>query len=69
MLKRDDTYVFGLSVAKNHLTINLFSPTLLASSAELLNGFKVNKHTFTVPADWKVEEKILKRLMKLRLAE
>ncbi len=69
MLKHKDSYVFGLSVAKNHLTINLFSPTLLASSAELLNGFKVNKHTFTVPADWKVEEKILKRLMKLRLAE
>jgi uncharacterized protein YdhG (YjbR/CyaY superfamily) len=69
MLKSGDTYVFGLSSSKNHLTINLFSPSLLAASTDLLAGFKINKHTFIVPADWKVDGKLLLRLMKARLAE
>jgi hypothetical protein len=69
MLKHGDTYVFGLSASKNHLTINLFSPSLLAASADLLADFKVNKHTFIVPADWKVDGPLLFRLMKARLAE
>jgi len=68
-LKHGDTYVFGLSASKNHLTINLFSPSLLAASADLLADFKVNKHTFIVPADWKVDGPLLLRLMKARLAE
>lgn len=69
MLKMGDTYVFGLSASKNHLTINLFSPALLAASEKLLTDYKVNKHTFVVPADWSVDAPLLIRLMKARLAE
>ena len=36
MLKRDDTYVFGLSVAKNHLTINLFRSIVRATDHDLV---------------------------------
>ncbi|MBM3639519.1 MAG: DUF4287 domain-containing protein [Actinobacteria bacterium] len=69
MLKSGDTYVFGLSASKNHLTINMFSPTLLKSSSDQLADYKVNKHTFIVPADWDIDAALLIRLMKARLAE
>ena len=69
MLKSGDAYVFGLSASKNHLTINPFSPTLLATFAKDLSDFRVNKHTFVVPSDWKVDGPLLLRLMKARLAE
>lgn len=62
-------YVLGVSASKNHLTINPFSTAALAGSATRLQKYKVNKNTFTVPVDWKVDTALLHALVKSRLAE
>lgn len=69
MLKLDKSYVFGLSTAKNHLTINPFSKDVIDSFADELCEFGVNKHTFKVPIGWNVNTKLLRRVVKARLDE
>lgn len=69
MLRIDGHYVLGVSASTNHLTINPFSVDALNSCNERLRGYKVNKYTFTVPVDWKVDSALLLALVKARLAE
>lgn len=63
MLKLDDKYIFGLSIAKNHLTLAPFNPAVLESLHEQLASYEVNKKTFKVPIDWKVDRVLLKNLI------
>lgn len=63
MLKYKNSYVFGLSVAKNHLTLAPFNPAVLDSLKEQLASYEVNKKTFKVPIDWKVDRVLLKNLI------
>ena len=69
MLRIDGKYVFGLSASKNHLTLNPFSTDVLELMSSKLSGYKVNKHTFVVPVDWKVDASLLRAMVKARLAE
>ena len=69
MLRIDGKYVFGLSASKNHLTLNPFSSDVLELMSSKLTGYKVNKHTFVVPVDWKVDASLLRAMVKARLAE
>ena len=69
MLRNDKGYVFGLSVAKNHITINPFSADALDAFASKLTALGLNKKTFTVPFDWKIDAPLLKGLVKIRLTE
>jgi len=69
MLRIDGKYVFGLSASKNHLTLNPFSSDVLESMESKLAGYKVNKTTFIVPADWKVDATLLRAIVKARIAE
>ncbi len=69
ILRSDQGYVFGLSVAKNHITINPFSSDALDACASKLATYGLNKKTFTVPLDWKIDAALLKALVKIRLAE
>ena len=69
MLRSDRHYVLGVSASTNHLTINPFSGDALNACAERLRDYKVNKYTFTVPVDWKVDTTLLLALVKARLAE
>lgn len=69
MLRSDKGYVFGLSTAKNHITINPFSDEALKVNAQKLTTYSLNKKTFTVPLDWKIDAALLKGLVKVRLAE
>ena len=69
MLRIDGKYVFGLSTSKNHLTLNPFSSDVLELMSSKLSGYKVNKHTFVVPVDWKVDASLLRAMVKARLAE
>lgn len=64
MLKLGDSYVFGLSVAKNHLTLAPFNHEVLDSMHEDLKNYEVNKKTFKVPLDWKVDKTLLTKLIK-----
>jgi uncharacterized protein len=69
MLRIDGKYVFGLSASKNHLTLNPFSSDVLELMESKLAGYKVNKNTFIVPVDWKIDAALLRAMVKARLAE
>jgi uncharacterized protein YdhG (YjbR/CyaY superfamily) len=69
MLRVDGQYVMGLSAAKHHLLIAPFSGNVLAAFTDRLAGYEVNKKTFRVPIDWKVDAKLLRDIAKARLAE
>ena len=69
MLRLDTQYVIGLSVAKNHITLNPFSGDVLESFTDKLSKYVVNKNTFQVPMDWKVDAVLLCALATARLKE
>ena len=69
MLRLDTQYVIGLSVAKNHITLNPFSGDVLESFTDKLSKYVVNKNTFQVPMDWKVDAVLLCVLATARLKE
>ena len=69
MLRSGKEYVIGLSVSKNHITINPFSTDALNKNLKKLEPYTVNKHTFQVPLDWKADAALLSSLAKVRLAE
>jgi uncharacterized protein YdhG (YjbR/CyaY superfamily) len=69
MLRTGTQYVIGLSVAKNHITLNPFSGEVLSSVTDKLSKYVVNKHTFQVPIDWKVDAVLLCALATARLKE
>ena len=59
MLKVDGEYVFGLSVAKNHITIAPWGEGVIDKFLPKLKDYEVNKKTIKVPVDWKVDTKLL----------
>lgn len=69
MLRVNGQYVMGLSAAKQHLLIAPFSGNVLAAFADRLVGYEVNKKTFRVPIDWKVDAKLLRDMAAARIAE
>lgn len=68
MLKHQGKYVFGLSVAKNHLLIAPFQPKVIKTLSEELSEYETNKKTIRVPVDWKVDQKLLGKLIKETIA-
>ncbi len=69
MLMNGKDYVFGLSVASSHILIAPWSTDVLESFGSRLSKYQVNKKTFAVPHDWKVDGPLLRALVKARLAE
>ena len=69
MLRVNGQYVMGLSAAKQHLLIAPFSGDVLAAFTDRLTGYEVNKKTFRVPIDWKVDAKLLRDMAAARIAE
>lgn len=65
----DGAYVFGVSAAKNHLTLAPWSADVLAAFADRLEGYVVNKGTFQIPVDWSVDQALVRDLVQARLAE
>ena len=63
------TYVFGMAAFKNHLTLNPWSPTVMAHFAPRLSGYVAAKTTFQVPVDWQVDQVLLCDLVRARLSE
>ena len=59
MVKLGKDYIFGLSVAKNHVLIAPFSPVVLEEFLPRLAGLNLNKKTIQVPLDWVVDEQLL----------
>ena len=69
MLRVGKDYVFGLSVSKKHILIAPWSGKVLTKFTPKLAEFIVNKKTFAVPLDWKVDGALLQAIVKARLAE
>ena len=67
MLKLGSEYLFGASILKNHILIAPWNPKVLSAMKQDLQGYKVNKKTLQVPIDWKVDEKLLLKMIKLNL--
>lgn len=67
MLKLGNSYVFGVSIAKNHILIAPFNAEVLKSMKADLVDYKVNKKTVQVPVDWKVDEKLLQKMISLNI--
>jgi uncharacterized protein YdhG (YjbR/CyaY superfamily) len=65
------TYVFGMSAAKNHLTLNPWSTAVMTDFTPRLigTGYVVAKTTFHVPVDWQVDHTLICDLVRARLAE
>jgi uncharacterized protein YdhG (YjbR/CyaY superfamily) len=69
MMKLGTRYVFGASVAKNHILIAPFNAAVLKKMAKELTDYTVNKKTVAVPNDWEVDEKLLVKIVKNVLAQ
>jgi uncharacterized protein len=69
MLRIDGAYVFSVSAAKNHLTASPCSGPVMAEFAYRLAGLTVNKKTFRIPPDWKIDDALLRDMVSARLAE
>ncbi|MFM7186195.1 MAG: iron chaperone, partial [Armatimonadota bacterium] len=59
MVKLGKDYIFGLSVAKNHVLIAPFNPVVLEEFLPRLGELNLNKKTIQVPVDWDVDEQLL----------
>lgn len=69
MVRINTFYVFGAGVSKNHILLNPFSKSALDSVMSKFPDYSINKHTIKVPNDWDVNEAVILRLIKARLAE
>ena len=63
MLKLGDTYVFGISTAKNHILIAPFNATVFKEFSPYFKGHKINKKTIGLPNEWQVDSKLLHKLI------
>lgn len=69
MVRIGTKYILGAGVAKNHILLNPFSREVLDEVMRKYPEYKVNKHTIQVPNDWQVDNQMILRLVRARLAE
>ena len=69
MLRSEGKYIFGVSVAKNHILMAPWSKDVIQKFTPKMKDLVVNKKTIGVPNDWKVDEKLLQAMTKTRMAE
>lgn len=64
-------YVFGVSALKNHLALAPWSTAVIKAFKERLEGegYVVKKNLFQIPNEWRIDEELLRNLVKARLAE
>lgn len=65
----DGHYIVGYSASKNHITIGPWLDKFIERYKPRLEGYKHGTKTFQVPLDWKPDTKLLKDIVKDRLAE
>jgi len=68
MLKMDNSYIFGVSTAKNHILIAPWDAKTFKKYAKKFVGCKINKKTIGVPNDWVVDKKLLQEMINYSLA-
>src|SRR5437667_4098749 len=68
-IHRNGKYVAGICACKNHLTFSPWSPRVIEDFKARLGKFVVWKNCFQIPVDWEIDRKLLKDLVRARLAE
>ena len=68
-IHRNRKYVFGVNAFKRHLTLAPWSPRVMVKFRPRLDKFVVKKYCFQIPIDWKIDKKLLRDLVRARLAE
>jgi uncharacterized protein YdhG (YjbR/CyaY superfamily) len=68
-IHRKGKYVVGLAAFKNHLTFAPWSPRIIEDFKARLGKFVVWKNCFQIPVDWEIDRKLVKDLVRARLAE
>lgn len=69
MLRLDGQYVFGMTVHQQHILLAPWGDSMMDRFADRLGGYEVNKKTFKVSFDWKVDKKLLRDMVAARVAE
>jgi|TARA_B110000503_G_scaffold143378_1_gene244483 uncharacterized protein len=69
MIKFRDSYVFGISTAKNHILFAPWSQEVLERFRPKMKDLDVKKKTVAIPNDWLIDEKLLIAMAKARIAE
>ena len=69
ILRTEKDYVFGASASSKYLLINPFSKSVIDAFTPKLKGYRVLKHTITIPNDWEIDEKLLVAMAKARIKE
>ena len=67
MFRNGRRYVFGVMGGKNHILIAPFDASVLKALSARLEGFEVNKKTVRVPVGWKVNNSLLRDMIKLQI--
>ena len=62
-------YVFGMSAAKNHLSLAPWSKDAMAQFASEIAAYDPTDAMFRVPVDWTVDTALIHGLVTVRLAE
>ncbi len=68
-IHRKGKSVVGVCAYKHHLTFAPWSPRVLEDFKVRLGKFVVMKNCFQIPVDWKIDRKLVKDLVRARLAE
>ena len=65
-IHRNGKYVVGVCAYKHHLTFAPWSPRVIE---DFKGKFVVWKNCFQIPVDWEIDRKLVKDLVRARLAE
>ena len=68
MVKQGTRYVFGLSLASEHILIAPFDAAVLGALGSRLDAYVVKKKSMQVPNDWKVDKELIVDMIGLTLA-
>lgn len=62
-------YIFGMSAAKKHLTLAPWGSRALETVRPQMTDYVVNKATFQVPLDWRIDTALVDAMVAIRLSE
>jgi len=65
MLKVGDHYIFGVSATKDYLLFGIWNQDVRERLADRFTGLMQLKKTVRLPADWKVDTKLLNDIVRL----
>ncbi len=65
--KIGDRYILGVSVHQKHILLGPARTEVLTDLASELTPYVVNKKTFKVPVDWKVDAKLMCEIVELTI--